>query len=174
MQIIPKVWLEMNINIPDAFEKATATMIRKYAEIGPGVTIRCWQSLRFDGSWDSEKDKTCPYIDIRFAPEAVDDTQSTAVCNGGIGMATKTSDDRDHAAIKALYMAVHQVLRDIFKEFMARTTDGKYDEFVALVKDFTDGEVEHVSVRFTEPEPPSDDGGDNVISIGFAGHFPYI
>lgn len=161
------------MNIPDACEKATAAMIRKYGEIGPGVLLRCWQSLRFDRTWNEKTDRQTPYEDIRFAPERVDENQSTMICEGVVVCATKGDDDKDHSAIKRLYEETHKVMRDIFADFRARGTGGKYDEFKAAILEHAQNGITIGGVTFTEPAPPFDESGTNSIGIGFAIRFFY-
>ncbi len=161
------------MNIPDACEKAVATMLRKYAAMGAGVTIRCWQSLRFDGSWKESVDYTFPMIDIRFAPERVDDNQATMSCEGAVLAGTKTADDKDHAKVKQLYESVHDVLRAIFTDFYGRTNGTKYTEFETEILKHTSNGISVGGVTFSEPTAPADDAGANMIGIGFGVHISY-
>jgi len=159
------------VNIPKAIEVALAGILRG-TELGSGVVVRSWQAMRRDGSWDADVDREFPLVDIRFAPERTNEDQATMVSEGVLLCATTAEDDRDHAIVSALYEAVHDVLRGIWLAFMTDTGTA-YTGFVAAVEAEEPG-FQIGGVTFSDPTPPYDDGGANMIGVGFAVHFSYV
>ena len=159
------------MNVPKSIEIALAGMIRG-AELGSDTVVRAWQAMQLDGSWDRNKDREFPMVDVRFSPERVDANQATLVCDGSILCATLAVDDKSHAAVSAMYEAVHGVLRGIFLSFI-NGTGADYATFTAAVEAADPGAINIGGVTFSEPTPPYDDGGANMIGIGFAVHFSY-
>jgi hypothetical protein len=171
------------MNVPKAIELAMAETIRKYAEMGEGVTIRAWQSLASDGSWKKDPDRTFPMIDVRCGPPKTDDNQSTRSVECSILMGTKTDDDKDHAFISDMYEAVQGVCDDLFSQFRTETTNvytgAEISYFLAGVKNDPNGGAERASAAsfefggftFGDGLSPADDGGINMIGITLVIHF---
>lgn len=160
------------LNPSKLFEQALTALLRN-SNLGPGVTLRPWQSIPFDGSWNADEDYTLPMVDIRFASESIGEDQVTCVCTGNITAITKTDDDQDHAAISALYDAVYGVVAGIFKSFIF-VSGTQYSEFLAKVEELSADTVHIGGVELVEPSMPSSIDGRNEISIGLAVHFTYI
>jgi len=159
------------VNIPQTLEIVIAEAMRG-AELGSETVVRPWQAMMRDGSWDKVVDREFPCLDIRFAPEKVQDDQVTLVCEGSILCCSKAADDKDHAVVSAMYEAAHGVLRGIFLAFINNTgTD--YTNFTAAIAAADPGAINVGGVTFSDPTPPYDDGGINMIGIGFAVHFSY-
>ena len=171
------------MNPSKIFEQAICAMLRK-AELGAGVHLRPWQSLRLDNTWDAEKDLQFPLVEARFSPEAVDADQSTLACTGLLTCATLTEDDGDHAIISGLYEAVYGVAVGIFRS--ARFGGGAvkigtaepidyYAQFVAEVATASPNTVHVSGITLESPMPPSNmTEGTNTIGLGFTVHFSYI
>ena len=161
------------MNVPKAIETAVAAMLRKYAELGAKTVIRPFQNLNYDGTWDKTKDRELPVLDIRFAPERVDETQATFVSEGSVLIGTHVQDDKNHAELSTIYGETHDVLRDIFRGFRGEIDTAKYDEFKALIAIEADigSTFEIGGITFGEPLAPYDDGNVNMIGIGFNIHF---
>lgn len=148
-----------------------AETIRAYAEIGEGVTIRAWQSLPADGSWSPDTDRAFPMVDVRCGPPRTDDSQTTLSCECAVLMGTKTDDDRDHAAISALYDAVQELVDKLFAQF--RTTAGtELTYFLARIAAEV-GAAGFVfgGLTFGEGLAPSDEDGVNMIGVVLNVHY---
>lgn len=159
------------MNPAKIFEQAVCMALRR-AELGAGVHLRPWQSLRFDGSWNEEADKEFPLVDIRFATEAVNEDQFTLVCAGLITPITKTDDDKDHAVISRLYDASYSVISGIFKSFISGTGD-YYTQFLADVAEIAPNVVNIGGVTLDNPSAPESADGTNSLAIGISIHFSY-
>ena len=68
------------MNVPKAIEQAMATSIRSNVELGAGVTIRTWQSLRYDNSWTENKDRVFPMLDIRCSAPSMGENEIALSC----------------------------------------------------------------------------------------------
>ena len=161
------------MNVPKAIELAMSKVIRQYAEIGEGVTIRAWQSLAADGSWDPEKDRTFPLIDIRCGPSQTDENQSTLMVECSVIMATNTDDDKDHAFISAMYEAVQELCDTLFSQFRSDDEDeSPLSDFLALVTEETGaGAFGFGGFTFGQGMPPADDAGLNMIGLTMVVHY---
>ena len=161
------------MNVPKAIELAIAEIIREYAEIGEGVTIRVWQSLASDGSWAENPDRTFPMIDVRCSPPLTDDNQSTRSVECAILMGTNTDDDKDHAFISAMYEAVQEVMDDLFAVFRSGTlTTEPFNTFQArVVTEVGATPFSFGGLTFGEGLAPADDGGINMIGITIVVHY---
>ena len=154
------------MNVPKAIELAFAKVIRNYAEMGAGVVLRPWQSLNYDGSWDEEKDRTFPLIDIRCGPGQTDDNQRTLFAECSIICATDNDDDKGHTFISDMYEAVQTVLDGMFSQFIAGTqSTSVLAEFLAEIQTVTGTGFIFGGLEFESPLPPADDAGSNVIGI---------
>ena len=161
------------MNVPKAIELAMAKIIRQYAEIGEGVTIRAWQSLAADGSWDEEKDRTFPLIDIRCGPPQTDENQSTLMVDCSVVMATNADDDKSHAFISDMYEAVQDVCDSLFSKFRSGDeSESPLSDFLALVTEETAaGAFGFGGLTFGQGLPPADDAGANIIGITLNVHY---
>lgn len=158
------------MNVPKAIEMALAGTIRKYAEIGEGVTIRPWQSLAADGSWRSDTDRVFPMIDVRCAPPKTDDNQAALACECAVLLGTKTDADKNHLIISALYGAVQGLCNSMFAQFRNSTADGSLDYFNAAV--LAEASCYGFGgLTFGEGLAPADDAGINMIGIALNVHY---
>lgn len=146
-------------------------MLRQ-AELGAGVVLRPWQSLRLDGSWSEEIDYQFPYVDIRFSPEVVDSDQVTCTCNGSIMAATLTEDDKDHEKISALYEAVYIVINGIFRSFISGS-DTLYADFLTQISEIDSTVLDVGGITLEGSNAPQNADGVNMIGIGISIHFSY-
>ena len=159
------------MNPSKLFEIAICNMLRQ-AELGAGVVLRPWQSLRLDGSWSEEIDYQFPYVDIRFSPEVVDSDQVTCTCNGSIMAATLTEDDKDHEKISALYEAVYIVINGIFRSFISGSGT-LYADFLTQISEIDSTVLDVGGITLEGSNAPYDDNGSNRIGIGISIHFSY-
>jgi hypothetical protein len=165
------------MNVPKSIELAMAEIIRKYAEIGKGVTVRAWQSLASDGSWKENPDRTFPMIDVRCSSPKTDDNESTLQVECAVLMGAKTDDDKDHAFISAMYEAVQGVCDNLFSQF--RTTTGStyaanteiYDFLASIIANAGADAFTFGGLTFGEGLSPADDGGTNMIGITMVIHY---
>ena len=159
------------MNNAKAIELAFAETVRQYAAIGADTIIRTWQSMRFDNKWDESKDRTFPVLDIRAIPATTDDNEVTLFCNVMFICATTVDDDKDHAAISAMYEEVRTLLDKIFSQF--RQGDSTEVEFLnGKIDNYAGGKIETpVSFTWGDPLSPAEDEGLNMIGIGMTVHF---
>jgi len=165
------------MNVSKAIEIAMAETIRKYAEMGKGVTVRAWQSLASDGSWKENPDRTFPMIDVRCSPPKTDDNESTLAVECSVLMGTKTDDDKDHAFISAMYEAVQGVCDNLFSQFRnatgsTYTADTEIADFLAsVIANVTAAGFNFGGFTFGDGLAPADDGGINMIGITMVIHY---
>ena len=161
------------MNTTKAIELALAETIRKYSQLGEGVTIRAWQSLESDGSWKENPDRTFPMIDVRCSPPRTDDNESTQQVECAILFGTKTDDDKSHAFISAMYEAGQGVCDNLFSQFRSGVFTG--DE-IAYFLDNILGNIgadafQFGGLTFGDGLAPADDSGINMIGITLIVHF---
>lgn len=159
------------MNLPKALELALATMMRDKGLVA-GAIIRPWQSLAFDVGWHKKADAERPLVDIRFAPESVDETQHTYTSAGNIILQTKTDDDIDHAIISDMYSRAHGLARGIFYDFI-NNLGGRYAEFVNLVEDIFSDVVFIGGITLGDATPPESEEDRNAIGFSITIHFSY-
>lgn len=162
------------MNVPKAAEIAVALVLRQYAEMLPGTTLRPWQSLNDESSnWDAEKDRTFPQVDIRFSPIRHSEDQHTMETSGQIMCGTYTDADRDHNAVSQLFEGVERVLNTIFFQFLSGATED-IEELTTFQESLTTQLGEDFSfggLEWGEPMPPFDDKGVNAIGHTFILNF---
>jgi hypothetical protein len=161
------------MNASKALEIAIAQTIRQHAELGSGTLVRPWQSLKEDGAFDPESDRTFPCVDIRFAAPRYNQDQHTIVCSGQILVMTYTEDDKDHEKISIIFGEMHNVLLSIFRDSMGESNTGYYAEMVAYVAEQYPDAMHIGGVTLTDGTPPIDQQGLNAIGVGFDVHFSY-
>lgn len=148
-------------------------MLREYAQLGEGVTVRPWQSLRFDPSWQEDLDRAFPLIEVRCSGPSTDSNQSTLFVSVKLLCGTKTDDDKDHAAISAMYESVESMCARLFSQF--RQTEGVEVElaaFKAFMLGNTDaGAFQFGGLTFGESIDPYDDRGCNMMGITMGVHY---
>lgn len=165
------------MNPGKAIEIALAQSIRDNAEIGSSVIIRCWQSLRADGSWTPLKDRDFPVIDIRCQPQMPDESaESTAICECAILCGTKVDDDKDHALVSSLYESVQGAIDKLFSGFRGNTTNAPiYTTFSAKVEEVlgtTDAALFAIGgLTMGAPTAPFNDESVNMIGLAVRVHF---
>ena len=161
------------MNIPRAIEIAVAEVIRKYAQLGEGVTIRAWQSLAVDGSWTAATDRAFPVIDVRCGPPKTDDNQATLAVECAILMGTKTDDDKDHAVISAMYEAVQGLIDTIYAQFRTGTFTGTEIAYLLarIEAESSANAFQFGGLTFGDGLAPVDDDGVNMIGITLTFHY---
>ncbi len=159
------------MNEARAIELALATTIRQFAEVGPGVSIRPWQSVRFDTAWKPDQDRRFPCVDIRCAGPVVEDDQSSMVSTATVQVGTRAEDDPDHARISQMYGAVKEVLDALFVAFMTCDEDSEeYTLFKATLADELPDEFSLGGLSYGDPREPYDENGYNFLTLGFNIH----
>jgi len=162
------------MNVAKAYEKALAQTIREYADIGGETVIRCWQSLRDDPFWNKNSvDRVMPAIQIKATPQRTMPDQVTLECDASIEIQTDTAEDKDHAAVSAMYEGVQTVLDKLTAQWKTGTGD-EYATFTAAMTDALGNDASTYSFggfAFGEAVAPFDDDGMNAIGVAFTLHF---
>lgn len=159
------------MNVPKAIELAFAASFRTYAELGEGVTIRAWQSLAVDGSWDAAKDRAFPVVAITCGTPRYNDDQCTLYCDCIILCGTKTDDDLDHSKWAALYGSVQEVADRLFAQFKG-TSGEELDAFKAAVQAECGAAFNGVAgLQFVDGMDPQDFDGINMGGIVVRVHY---
>ena len=161
------------MNTTKAIELAMAETLRKYAQMGAATTIRAWQSLESDGSWDEKTDREYPMIDVRCSAPKTDDNESTLQVECRILMGTKTDDDKNHAFISNMYEDVQDVCDTLFSQFRSGAVTGEeIAYFLARVLAETNADAfQFGGLTFGDGLAPADDGGINMIGITMIVHY---
>ena len=158
------------MTLQTAFEIAMAKVMRKYAQLGAGVVIRAWRSLRLDGSWNEELDREFPMLGISASTPGYDDGQRSMYIDVQFDARTQVDDDQDHAVITEMETEVQRVLDIIFDKAAKPTITGAaYDDFVAYVDELATCHIG--GMTYGEPSPPVDDGNTQSIQITMRVHY---
>jgi len=159
------------MNTAKAIELAVVAVIRDYANLPPGVSIRAWQTLRADATWDEEQDRTFPLIEIRSAPPRTDSNASTMETQVAILIGTMTADDKDHAQISDIYSEVQSVIDRLYAQFRVQVAGDEYNRFEAIMAaNTTAGTWNLGGFSYGDPQSPADDAGANIIGIALMVH----
>jgi len=161
------------MNVAKAIELAAARVLRTYATLGAGTSVRAWQSIPVDGSWDKDQDRTLPMIDVRCSPPSTGEAQSIMTADMLLLCRTKTDDDRDHAFISAMYGAVQGVCDSMFSQFRLGTDGDELTAFKAALSSELGDTFNTASIGLTwgDSATPYEDGSENVIGIGMIIHY---
>lgn len=160
------------MNTPASIELAIATLIRDNANLPTGVTIRAWQTLEHDATWDNEQDRTFPMIEVRCSPPRTDDNQSTLSVDCGILIGTMTADDKNHAVISDMYSEVQDVIDRLYSQFRLQSFGNEYDQFVSVMADnIAASKFRLGGFSYGDPQVPFEDRGANMIGITLTIHF---
>lgn len=159
------------MNVSRAIEMAFAQLFRDRAELGATCAVRAWQSLRSDGGWDEERDRTFPLVDVRCAAPRFDANARTMYCEAQILCATKTDDDKDHAAVSALYDGVQSVCDSLYSQFLSGTDGEELAAFKATATAELGAGFHFGGFTFGDGLSPADNAGANVIGIAMRVHF---
>ena len=160
------------MNIAKAIEKAIATVIRDHADLPPVVTIRCWQTLRHDATWNETEDRTFPMIEIRAAPPQTDDNQSTLAISTSIIVGTQNQDDKDHAVLSDIYGQVQDVLDAMFAAFRNGTSNAQMTTFDEAMQEAYDaGRFNFGGFEFGTPLAPFEERGAVMLGITLTTHY---
>lgn len=156
------------MNVPKAFERAFAAVIRAHAELGEGVTIRCWQSLADEnGGWTKEKDRSMPFVDVRSGTPQFDDNDRTQFCETTVLCGTKVDDDMDHAAVSSLYGAVQVALDKLLGQDFKHTDGDELTLFKSVLTNDLGADFHFGGFKGFAGAPPYDDGGVSILGCGF-------
>ncbi len=154
------------MNVPRTIETAIAAVLREHAELGENVVIRAWQSLASDGSWNKNRDRQFPCLDVRCAPPTIMEGQCESVAECSILCATKVDDDKDHETISALYGEVQAAVDRMFSQFRKRADGAELAKFKAALSDDLGANFAFGGILYGEPIAPSmSDSGINTIGI---------
>lgn len=162
------------MNTPKAIEIAIGTVIREFADLPQGVTIRTWQDLTSDATWDAAKDRTFPLIDIRCSPPKTDETQATLAADCAILIGTMASDDKSHAVISQIYEETQAVLDRLFSQFRRNVSEDENElgRFLGLMEENTDeGAFQFGGFTFSGSLTAYEDGNANMMGITLTVHY---
>jgi hypothetical protein len=159
------------MNAARAIELAYASIIRNLCEMGSGVKIRAWQSLKSDVGYDSKQDRSFPAIDIRATPPATDDNERTYYSDCAIICITDSNDDKDHAQISALYGAVQECCDSLFAQFTRGETGNHKTQFLQVLSDEAGTAFNFCGLSWAAASAPYNDDGNNAIGFTMRVHF---
>jgi hypothetical protein len=159
------------MNTAKAIELALVAVIRDHANLPPGVTIRAWQTLRADATWDEAQDRTFPLIEIRASPPRMDANAVTMETQVSALIGTMTADDKDHAQISDIYSEVQAVMDRLYSQFRLSAPGDEYNLFeTVMAANVTPGTWSLGGFSYGEPLSPAEDAGANIIGIGLMVH----
>ena len=158
------------MNAAKAIELCYARTMRKYAELGEGVVIRPWQSLR-DDEWhtdDAKGDRRFPCLDIRCSPPAdredagiFFDTPCFMTC------AHKADADKDHALISAMFEEVERVALLLFAQWWNQSlVDNQFAYWAGQWTKELGATFSLGGITNGEPQQPAEE--DNLLTIGLS------
>jgi len=154
------------MNIPRSIEVSVSAILREYAELGPGVVIRAWQSIQADGSVDEKKDREFPMVDVRCSPPSIMDGQCQCAAECSVLFATKTDDDKNHEQISALYAAGQGCVDRLFSQFRKHTDGAELSKLKSDLAADLGADFEFSALIYGEPIAPSmSETGINTIGI---------
>jgi len=159
------------MNVARAVELAISKVIRDHAQMGEGVAVRPWQTLRYDGSWVEDQDRTFPVVSVAAQPPQQDGNESTAHIECAVVMATKTDDDRDHAAISALYDAVQGVMDEAYGQFMRQSPGVELNAITDVLAQELGTGFHFGGLSWGNALSPNEDEGANVIGLSIRVHY---
>ena len=159
------------MNVARAIEIALAKVLREHADLGADVLIRPYQSLKFDGSWDENKDRFFPLVAIECQPPQVNDDAATCFCDCKILCGSNTNDDRSHEFIAGLYGEIQRVI-DLLLSQSKGTTGAELSDFSATLSLELGSDFNGVGgFEMVAPIPPYDNNGINMIGITLRTHY---
>jgi len=123
------------MNIAKLIEKALADVIRDHAALPDGTSIRAWQTLDHDATWNESIDRQFPMIEIRSSPPRTDDNQSTLAIETAIIIGNQSADDKDHGAISQIYAAVQEVMDRLYASFRSGIANDEMATFTTAMAD---------------------------------------
>jgi hypothetical protein len=160
------------MNVPAAIEKTIADMIREFCDLPENTTIRAWQSIDHDATWDSEQDRTFPMVEVRCSPPFVDDNQTTLRVNCAVMVATSTPDDKTHAVISDMFTSVLGMTDALFSQRPGRSSGPESDSFLIGMHGLVGEEkFRFHGITYGDGQAPYDDRGVNVMGITVAFYY---
>jgi len=160
------------MNEPKAIEIAFADVIRRYGLIGEGVTIRAWQSLDRDGTWDDEKDRAFPVVDVRCGPPQTDENERTLFCECAILCGSAADDDKSHAQVSQIYAGVKDVLDALFSQFIQQAAGDELTHFSLALDDELGENFGGVGgLSWGAGAAPYNDAGINMVGATMRVHY---
>ena len=158
------------MNVGKAIEIAFSSVLRKYCQLGEKTVVRAWQSLEDDGSWDANKDREFPCIDIRCSPPKPDEVQATLSSECAMMIFTQTAEDKSHKDHSDIQSEVERVLFALFKQFRKRTlTEPEIADFIAALNANLPAEsFVFNGLTWVDGNAPFNEGTLNASSYGMA------
>ena len=153
------------MNVPRTIETAMAAVLREHAEIGENVVIRAFQSLSSDGSWNKNRDRQFPCLDVRCAPPTIMEGQCESVAECSILCATKIDENKDHETLSAIYGEVQSCTDRMFSQFCKRSDGTELAKFKAAMGGDLGSNFVFSGLLYGEPIAPYTDGGVSVIGV---------
>lgn len=161
------------MNVPAAIEIAFAETLREHAALGAGVVVRPWQSLDNDSTWKSTKDRTFPMVSVQCAEPETGDSVANMAARCRIVCGTWNEDDKNHAAIRAMYGECRRVLRAVFSSRRKGVyTDSEIAKFKAILEASVDaGEFRDWALSWSGGDDPISGEGANFIGTTVVVHY---
>lgn len=160
------------MNIAKAIETAIATVIRNHADLPEGVTIRAWQSLDYDATFNAAEDRTFPLIEVRASPPRTDENQSTLAIETVIVIGTQNNDDKTHSVISDIYGEVQSVLDTMFATFRTGNLSSAFTEFEnQMAPAYAAGRFNFGGFTYGAPLAPFEDRGAVMLGITLNTHY---
>jgi len=160
------------MNIPASIELAISKIIRDQSNLPDGVTIRAWQSVDADATWDSDQDRTFPMIETRCSPPRTDENQATLSVDCAILIGTMTADDKNHAIISDIYSEVQDTIDRLYSQFRLQSFSTEYNQFVSVMSENVAASKFRLGgFSYGDPQVPFEDRGANMIGITLTIHY---
>lgn len=161
------------MNVPKAIEQALADVIRANAELGANVTVRAWQSLRHDASWEENIDRVFPMLDIRCASPSMGANQVSLSCDCSLLVGTNADDDKDHSFVSQMYDAVQNFLDGMYANYRAGNHDSEpLKTYIDKVQSLVGADqFRFGGLQFGDGLEPYEDAGVNLIGISLITHY---
>lgn len=159
------------MNVARAVEIAVAGVLRQFAQLGAGVTVRAWQSLPTDGSWTKESDRRFPLVDVRCSPPKTDENERTFYVECSVLCATKVDDDRNHAFVSEMYGEVQRVLDAMFSQYWNTAGDELNAFNAALTGELGTNFNGAQGLTWGDGVAPYLEQGANVIGVAVRVHY---
>jgi len=161
------------MNAAKAIEQAMVAVIRQFADFeGAGVELRAWQALR-EAAVNSNHERKFPCVDVRCSPPVTDGNGRTLSSKLQILCASQVDDDKDHAAVVAIYTTIQVICDNLYGQAMNNTTGTTANEIGVFDASLAENEagMYRGGFTFTDGVGPMDEDGLNVIGIGMAVHY---
>jgi hypothetical protein len=160
------------MNIAKLTEIALADVIRDHADLPDGVSIRAWQTLGHDATWNPAVDREFPMIEIRSSPPRTDDNQSTLAIETAIIIGNQNADDKDHAVISHIYGAVQETMDRLYAAFRSGSANAEMTTFAsAMAAAEAGGRFNFGGFSYGAPLAPFEERSAVMLGITLVTHY---